>query len=73
MWADLQKQYGDSVEFRDYDRDTPEGRKYADEKRLFSQPGFVVYDAKGNETYRGLGPSTRSGVIDLVKKAAEGD
>ncbi|MFN0096522.1 MAG: hypothetical protein ACKVVT_17325 [Dehalococcoidia bacterium] len=70
MWADLIRQYGSQIEMRDVDRDTAEGRKWADEHRLYSQPGFVIWDAEGALTYQRLGPSTRDGLIALVQETA---
>jgi hypothetical protein len=70
VWADLVKQHGGTVEMREVDRDTAEGRRWADQYRIYAQPGFVVWNAEGMVTYQGLGPSNRAGLIALVEKAA---
>ncbi|MBE7520367.1 MAG: hypothetical protein HS107_14095 [Thermoflexaceae bacterium] len=70
MWADLQTRYGDRVEFVQVDRDSKEGRKFAEDHGIHYQPGFVVVDTSGKTTYAGLGPFDARGVTDLVRKAA---
>ncbi|KAA0237440.1 MAG: hypothetical protein HUU14_13250 [Dehalococcoidia bacterium] len=70
MWADLQTRYGERVELVQVDRDSKEGRKFAEEHGIYYQPGFVVVDAAGNTTYAGLGPFDAKGVTGLVQGAA---
>ncbi len=68
MWADLQEEYGDRIEFFLVDRETDEGREFIREHGLpIGQPGFVVYDASGEVTYAALGPTRPAGVRDLVE------
>lgn len=66
MWADLQEEYGDQVEFITIDRDTDEGDAFARSHGIIGQPGFVTFDAAGDLTYSGLGPYQVSGVRELV-------
>ena len=70
MWADLEEEYGDRIEFFSVDRETEEGREFIREHGLpIGQPGFVVYDASGEVTYAALGPTRPDGVRDLVESA----
>ena len=66
MWADLQEEYGDRVEFIVVDRDTDAGDAFARSHGLIGQPGFVVFDAAGELTYASLGPYRESGLRELV-------
>ena len=66
MWADLQEEYGDQVEFIIVDRDTDAGDAFARSHGLIGQPGFVVFDAAGALTYASLGPYRESGLRELV-------
>ncbi len=67
MWADLQEEYGDRIEFFLVDRDTDEGRQFVlDHGVTLGQPGFIVYNAAGEVTYAALGPTRESGVRELV-------
>ena len=68
MWADLEREYGDRVEFFLVDRETEEGGEFIREHGLpIGQPGFVVYDASGEVTYAALGPTRPDGVRELVE------
>ncbi len=68
MWADLEQEYGDRIEFFSVDRETEEGREFIREHGLpVGQPGFVVYNAAGEVTYAALGPTRPDGVRDLVE------
>ena len=68
MWADLQEEYGDRVEFILIDRETDEGREFISDHGVpVGQPGFIVYDAAGEVTYAGLGPTSASNVRELVR------
>jgi hypothetical protein len=71
VWAELTKQYGDDVEMIVVDRDTVEGKKFAEEHRIYYQPGFVVLDRTGKVTYEGLGPFDPKDVTKLVEAAAK--
>ncbi len=67
MWADLQEEYGDRIEFFEVDRDTDEGRQFVlDHGVTLGQPGFIVYNAAGEVTYADLGPFSERGVRELV-------
>lgn len=67
MWTDLENEYGDRVEFFLVDRETDEGRQFVSDHGVpIGQPGFVVYNAAGEVTYAGLGPTRESGVRELV-------
>lgn len=66
MWADLQAEYGDRVEFITVDRDTDAGDEFARSHGIIGQPGFVVFDAAGELTYAALGPNRESGLRELV-------
>lgn len=70
MWADLTEQHGDGVEMIVVDRDTTEGRKFAESHGIYYQPGFVVLDRAGKVTYEGLGPYDQKDVTKLVEQAA---
>lgn len=70
MWAELQGRYGDRVEFVQVDRDSKEGRRFAEDHNIHYQPGFVVVDRAGSTIYEGLGPYDAKGVTELVRKAA---
>ncbi len=70
MWADLQEEYGDRIEFFDVDRETEEGREFISDHGVpIGQPGFIVYDASGEVTYAGLGPTRPDAVRNLVESA----
>ena len=66
MWAELTEQYGDEIELILVDRDSPEGRAFADSHRIFYQPGFVALTADGEQVYEGLGPYDPEDVRALV-------
>ncbi len=66
MWADLQAEYGDRIEFILVDRDTDAGDEFARSHAIIGQPGFVVFDATGALTYAALGPTRESGLRELV-------
>ncbi len=70
MWVELTKQYGEEVEMVVVDRDSTEGRKFAEDHKIFYQPGFVVLDRQGKVTYEGLGPYDPKDVTKLVQAAA---
>ncbi|MCY3882380.1 MAG: hypothetical protein F4Z77_09380 [Dehalococcoidia bacterium] len=68
MWADLEEEYGDRVEFYSVDRETEEGREFINDHGVpIGQPGFILYDASGEVTYAGLGPTRPAAVRDLVE------
>lgn len=72
MWAELVREYGETVDLIEVDRDSREGRRFAEGHGIFYQPGFVVVDAGGTVTYAGLGPFDPREVRRLVEGAAAG-
>lgn len=66
MWADLEAEYGDRIEFILVDRDTDAGDEFARSHGIFGQPGFVVFGAAGERTYAEHGPYDESGLRELV-------
>jgi len=70
VWADLEKQYGSELNMVVVDRDTKEGREFAESHRIYYQPAFVVLDPTGKVTYAELGPYDPRGVTELVEKTA---
>ena len=69
MWAELTSQHEGKAEFVVVDRDTDEGRAFADSHGIYYPPGFVVLDREGDVIYAGLGPSDPDDVVDLVDTA----
>jgi hypothetical protein len=70
VWAELVRDYGDSIELIEVDRDSRDGRRFAESHGIFYQPGFVVFDASGAVTYAGLGPFDPRDVRRLVEETA---
>lgn len=59
-------EYGDRIEMIEVDRDSRDGRAFAESHGIYYQPGFVAYDASGELVYEGLGPYDGDGVTELV-------
>lgn len=70
MWAELVRDYGDSIDLVEVDRDSRDGRRFAERHGIYYQPGFVVFDASGEVTYAGLGPFDPMDVRRLVEGVA---
>ncbi len=70
MWPDLQATYGDQVQLIQVDRDSPEGRAFAESYRINYQPAFVVVSAGGEVVRAALGPYDPEGVRALVAETA---
>ena len=59
-------EYGDRIEMIEVDRDSRDGRAFAESHGIYYQPGFVAFDAGGMIVYEGLGPYDGDGVTELV-------
>ena len=70
MWEELVEEYGDSVTMVMVDRDSRDGRNFAESHGIYYQPGFVVIDSAGEVTYASLGPYEAEDVTELVRNAA---
>lgn len=66
MWTELVARYGDRIEMIEVDRDSRDGRAFAESHGIYYQPGFVALDAEGMVVYEGLGPYDGEGVTELV-------
>ncbi len=67
MWPELQAEYGDQVQLIQVDRDSSEGRSFAESYRINYQPAFIVLDADGKVQRAALGPYTPEEVRTLVE------
>ena len=67
MWAALQTEYGDRIEFVTVDATTAEGREFSRAHGIRSHPGFVVFDASGEVVHAALGPWDEEGLRALVR------
>ena len=70
VWEELTQEYGDQVTMVMVDRDSREGRSFAESHGIYYQPGFVVIDSAGEVTYASLGPYEAEDVEALVRDAA---
>ena len=70
MWEELVEEYGESVTMVMVDRDSRDGRNFAESHGIYYQPGFVVIDSAGEVTYASLGPYEPEDVTELVRNAA---
>ncbi len=67
MWAALQAEYADRIEFVTVDASTAEGRAFSRSHGIRSHPGFVALDASGGVVHAALGPFDEEGLRDLVR------
>jgi hypothetical protein len=70
VWPELQAEFGAQLQLIEVDRDSREGRAFAESYRINYQPAFVVLDAEGNVLRAALGPYGPAEVRDLVKGVA---
>ncbi len=70
MWPDLQAEYGADVQLIQVDRDSKEGRAFAESYRINYQPAFVVLTATGQVTRAALGQYGPDEVRELVAEVA---
>ena len=70
MWPELQAEYGDKLQLIEVDRDTAQGREFAESYRLYYQPAFVVIGADGQVLRAALGPYGPQEVRELVEQLA---
>ncbi|MGE3077053.1 MAG: TlpA family protein disulfide reductase [Dehalococcoidia bacterium] len=70
VWPELRAEYGDQVQLIVVDRDSNEGREFAESYRINYQPAFVVLDPDGNVERAALGPYTPEEVRTLVAGVA---
>ena len=66
MWAALQAEYGDQVEFVTVDANTRAGADFSDLYGIRGHPGFVAIDRNGVVLYAALGPFEEEGLRELV-------
>ncbi len=66
MWAALQAQYADQIEFVTVDANTRAGADFSDLYGIRGHPGFVAIDANGEVVHAALGPFEEEGLRDLV-------
>ncbi len=69
-WSEIEAEYGDRIHLIEVDRDSRDGRAFAESHNIYYQPGFVVLDPSGAVTYAGLGPFRPDEVRALVSEAA---
>ncbi len=67
MWAALQTEYADQIDFTTVDATTSEGRDFSRSYGIRSHPAFVVIDAQGEVVWAALGPWTEEEVRELVQ------
>ena len=72
MWPDLQARYGAELQLIQVDRDSKEGRAFAESYRISYQPAFVVISAEGEVLRAALGPYGPDEVRTLVEQVAGG-
>ena len=70
MWPELQAEYGDQVQLIQVDRDSDEGRDFAESYRINYQPAFVVLSPEGEVLRAALGPYGPAEVRTLVEQVA---
>lgn len=66
MWAALQAEYGDQVEFVAVDANSRAGADFSDMYGIRGHPGFVAIDANGVVLHAALGPFEEQGLRELV-------
>lgn len=70
MWPDLQAEYGDEIQLIQVDRDSSEGREFAESYRISYQPAFVLVSETGEVLRAALGPYGPNEVRALVEELA---
>ncbi len=70
MWAALQAEYADHIEFVTVDANTRAGADFSDLYGLRGHPGFVAINASGEVIHAALGPFDEEGLRDLVASLA---
>lgn len=71
MWPELQAEYGADIQLIQVDRDSKEGRVFAEGYRINYQPAFVVISPTGEVLRAALGPYGPQEVRELVEALAE--
>ncbi len=71
MWEELQQEYEGRIEFLELDRDDDEDEAFARDHGIFYQPGFIIYDADGDQLHAAPGPQTGDEMRALVASALE--
>ena len=66
MWAALQAEYGDQIEFVTVDANTRAGADFSDRFGIRGHPGFVAFDANGVVVHAALGPFEEEELRELV-------
>ncbi|MXY88380.1 MAG: hypothetical protein F4Y92_05950 [Dehalococcoidia bacterium] len=66
MWAALQAEYGDQIEFVSVDANTRAGADFSDMYGIRGHPGFVAIDANGDVIHAALGPFDEEELRELV-------
>ena len=66
MWAALQSEYADQIEFVTVDANTRAGADFSDLYGIHGHPGFVAIDATGEVVHAALGPFDEEGLRELV-------
>lgn len=67
----MQAEFGSEVQLIEVDRDSSEGRKFAEGYRINYQPAFIVVSATGAVERAALGPYTPEEVRKLVEQVAD--
>lgn len=67
MWAALQAEYGDQIEFVTVNANTRAGADFSDLYGIRGHPGFVALDASGEAVHAALGPWDEEGLRDLIR------
>ena len=66
MWEELIEEYGEDIDLVTVDRDSADGRRFAESHGIHYQPGFVAIDSSGTTVHEGLGPYDPEAVRELV-------
>ena len=73
MWAELQAEYGDRIDFVMVDANTRAGADFSDRYGIRGHPGFVAINANGDVIHAALGPFEEEELRDLVASLLLGD
>ena len=66
MWAALQSEYADQIDFITVDASKSDGRDFSRAHGIHGHPGFVAIDATGEVVHAALGPFDEEGLRELV-------
>lgn len=67
MWAALQAEYGDHIQFVTVDANTRAGADFSDLYGIRGHPGFVAINAAGEVVHAALGPFDEEELRELVR------